>query len=86
MEWEDIPRDEQETLLNIDYGEKEIIVYTNRKSVAKRLKSKVGEPTKMDVSYGKICGVTYKRKLYDKDLSKFFSKILLIGSFLNNKE
>ena len=86
MEWENIPRDEQETILNIDYAEKEITVYTNRKSVAKRLKNKIGEPTNIDVSYGRICSVTYKRNLFDKDVSKFFSKMLLIGVFKDDTE
>lgn len=79
--WEIIPRDEQETIINIDYFEKTITVYTTRKSVAQRLKKKIGEPTSVDKNNGKIYSVTYKRNLFDKDVSKFFSKMLLIGSF-----
>lgn len=86
MEWEVIPRDEQETILNIDYYEKTITVYTTRKSVGERLRKKIGEPTKIDESYGKIYAVTYKRNLFDKDVSKFFSKLLLIGSFRDEME
>ena len=81
MEWEIIPRDEQETLINIDYCEKTINVYTSRKQVGERLKKKIGEPTDKYVSNGKIYAVNYKRNLFDKDVAKFLSKMLLIGAF-----
>ena len=81
MEWEIIPRDEQETLINIDYFEKTINVYTSRKQVGERLKKKIGEPTDKYVSNGKIYAVNYKRNLFDKDVAKFLSKMLLIGAF-----
>ena len=81
MEWEIVPRDEQETLIDIDYCEKTINVYTSRKQVGERLKKKIGEPTDKYVSNGKIYAVNYKRNLFDKDVAKFLSKILLIGSF-----
>ena len=81
MEWEIVPRDEQETLINIDYCEKTINVYTSRKQVGERLKKKIGEPTDKYVSNGKIYAVNYKRNLFDKDVAKFLSKMLLIGAF-----
>ena len=80
MEWEVVPRDEQETLINIDYCEKTINVYTSRKQVGERLKKKIGEPTDKYISNGKIYAVNYKRNLFDKDVAKFLSKMLLIGS------
>ena len=81
MEWEIVPRDEQETLINIDYCEKTINVYTSRKQVGERLKKKIGEPTDKYISNGKIYAVNYKRNLFDKDVAKFLSKMLLIGAF-----
>ena len=81
MEWEIVPRDEQETLINIDYCEKTINVYTSRKQVGERLKKKIGEPTDKYVSNNKIYAVNYKRNLFDKDVVKFLSKMLLIGAF-----
>ena len=81
MNWEIIPRDEQETLINVDYYEKTISVYTTRKQTADRLYKKIGEPTKVDVHNGYVSGVTYKRNLFDKDVAKFFSKGLIIGTF-----
>ena len=81
MEWEIVPRDEQETLINIDYCEKTINVYTSRKQVGERLKKKIGEPTDKYISNNKVYAVNYKRNLYDKDVAKFLSKMLLIGAF-----
>ena len=81
MEWEIIPRDEQETIINIDYFDKTINVYTSRKQVADRLKKKIGEPTRLYTSENRIYAVDYKRNLFDKDVSKFFSKMLMIGAF-----
>ena len=81
MEWEIVPRDEQETIINIDYCEKIINVYTSRKQVGERLKKKIGEPTDKYISNGKIYAVNYKRNLFDKDVAKFLSKMLLIGAF-----
>ena len=39
MEWEIVTRDEQETLINIDYYEKTINVYTSRKQVGEKIKT-----------------------------------------------
>ena len=49
--------------------------------MGERLKKKIGEPTDKYVSNGKIYAVNYKRNLFDKDVAKFLSKMLLIGSF-----
>ena len=81
MEWEIVPRDEQETLINIDYCEKTINIYTSRKQVGERLKKKIGEPTDKYISNGKIYAVNYKRNLFHQDVAKFLSKMLLIGDF-----
>ena len=59
MEWEIVPRDEQETLINIDYYEKTINVYTSRKQVGERLKKKIGEPTDIYKNNNKIYAVNY---------------------------
>lgn len=86
MEWFNVPRDEQETLINIDYCEKTLTIYTTRKATAKRLLKKVGEPTRYDMHDGLISGATYERSLFDKDIAKFFSKSLLIGGFRQIKD
>ena len=81
MNWMISPLDEQECLISVDYYEKKITVYTNRKSVGVRLQRKLGEPTKIYEHDGKISAVEYTRNLFDKDVAKFFSKMLIIGSF-----
>ena len=86
MKFELTPLDEQETIINVDYYEKKITVYTSRKSVAVRLERKLGEPTKIYEHDGKISAVEYTRNLFDKDVAKFFSKMLIIGSYRNQEE
>lgn len=81
MKWLGIPRDEQETIINVDYCEKTLTVYTSRKSVAERLIRKIGQPTIIDKTNGLVTGITYERSLFDKDIAKFFSKMLIIGAF-----
>lgn len=79
--WEIVPLDEQECLINVDYCDRKITVYTSRKSVGVRLMKKLGQPTKIYEHDGKISAVEYTRNLFDKDVAKFFSKMLIIGSF-----
>lgn len=79
--WFQVPRDEQETIINLDYLEKKMTFYTTRKAVAERLKRKVGEPTSVDKTNGRICGVTYVRGLHEDDVKQFFSISSVIGSF-----
>ena len=45
------------------------------------MKKKIGEPTDKYISNNKVYAVNYKRNLYDKDVAKFLSKMLLIGAF-----
>ena len=86
MKWEITPLDEQETILSIDYYDKTINVYTARKSVGERLMKKMGKPTKTHENDGKISAVEYTRSLYDKDVAKFFSKMLLIGTYRKQED
>ena len=81
MEWEVIPRDEQETIVQIDYYEKKIDVYTTRKSVAKRLEKKVGKPDEVQINNNCIWSVSYRRDLSDKNIKSFLSVGTLVGGF-----
>ena len=85
MNWQISGLDEQETVIKVDYYEKKITVYTNRKSVGVRLQRKLGYPTKIYEHEGKISAVEYTRNLFDKDVAKFFSKMLIIGGFRKQK-
>ena len=82
--WDLVPRDEQETVINVDYFEKTITVYTSRKSVAERLRKKIGDPDYTDKIEKRIVGVTYKMPLHDKRVKQFLSIGNIIGGFRNN--
>ena len=84
--WYEIPRDEQETVINIDYEERTLMLYTTRKSVANKLMKKVGEPTKIYKTEDKISGVEYLIKLSDKNLRTFLSVGTIIGGFRQETE
>lgn len=75
-------REEQETIINIDYYEKNIYLYTSRELVYKRLIKKIGTPTKYYYTINKdfISGVEWKIPFYNKNCTKIFSKTLLIGN------
>ena len=85
MEWYAVPRDEQETIVNIDYEERTLNFYTTRKSVANKLLKRVGKPDKIETNEGKIVAVSYIRKLSDKDIRSFLSVGTLICGFRQPK-
>lgn len=79
--WYQVPREEQETIFNVDYYARELMVYTTRMSVANKLLKRVGEPTKVYKTNGKISGVEYRVKLTDKNIRSFFSVSNIVGGF-----
>lgn len=85
MEWYAVPREEQETIVNIDYEERTLSFYTTRKSVGNKLLKRVGKPDKIETSEGKITAVNYTRKLSDKDIRSFLSVGTLICGFRQPK-
>ena len=74
MEWEIVPRDEQETIINIDYYKKTINVYTSRKQVGERLKKKIGDPTDKYISNNKIYLLITKEIYLTKMLLNFYQR------------
>lgn len=72
--------EEQETIINIDYFDKTVHIYTCRKSVYERLKNKLGEPNKIYYLQGKICGGSWKIPFVDKSkINNALSRPILIG-------
>ena len=65
--------EEQETIINIDYAQKEVNLYTTRNAQYNRLNKKLGEPTKVYYTNKKISGVIYKRNVDDK-FQQFFQE------------
>ena len=84
--WYEVPREEQETTINIDYEERTLTLYTCRKSVADKLKRKVGEPTKVYLTEGKTSGVEYKINLSDEKLRTYLSVSVIVGGFRQEKK
>ena len=58
--------EEQETLINIDYFDKVLNIFSSRKSVIQRLCAKLGEPSKMDYINNSITGASWKINFEDK--------------------
>lgn len=85
MDWEEVPREEQETLINIDYEEKKVKVYTSRKSVARRLIKRLGEPKEYLKNKDKIYGIDYEFNFDDEKVSKVVAKSVFIGNFSRKK-
>lgn len=74
--------EEQETLVNISYSEKNTDVYTSRKAVYYRLLEKLGEPTKKFYTKdGAISGASWVIPFIDKQRTNWaLSRPLLISN------
>ena len=73
--------EEQETIININHGAKEVICYTSRYAVYDRLLAKLGKPTETYYTGKKISGATWKVKISDKKkLAIIFSRTVIIGN------
>lgn len=71
--WNNIPREEQETTINLNYKNKTINLYTTRYAVANKLKKKIGEPSKINYSNNKIDSIEYFMKMDDNRVRKLLS-------------
>lgn len=72
---------EQETQINIPYCESILEVYTSRKTTFEKLKSKLGEPSKIYITNNQISGGLWEIPFEDKKrLNYALSRPLLIGS------
>lgn len=72
--------DEQETIINIDYGASVVHVYTSQRTVYQRLVKKIGEPIKIGYLKNKIVSgswvIPFAQK---KSISQILSRPTLIG-------
>ena len=76
--WNTIPREEQETIINLDYLDKKISLYTTKQSVANRLKKKIGNPAKINFSNSRIDSVEYIMPMSDKRVRSLLSKTIIV--------
>jgi len=73
---------EQETIINIDYFERTIHIYTCRKSIALRLYKILGEPTNSYITQNQISGVKWIIPFHNrKSIRNILSRPVLIGNF-----
>lgn len=82
--WQKIDRDEQESVIVLDYGQKELSLYTARETVYKRLLKKIGKPTKIYYRNNLITGVDWTIPFNNENAVKIFSKKLLIRKYKIN--
>lgn len=72
--------EEQETVINIDYFERVLSIYSSRKSVIQRLWDKLGEPNKLNYIQKALTGAIWEIKFEDKKrINIALSRPLLIG-------
>ena len=72
--------EEQETIINIDYFEKTLYIYSSRKSIIERLKRKLGNPNKEYLTKNLLSGASWKISFQDnKKIRVALSKVILIG-------
>lgn len=81
--WCRIPFEEQETIINFDYYNKWVEIYTSRRIVATKITKKIGDPQEKTQEKGKICGVTWKIIFGDR---KRIRSALVITNLLMNKQ
>lgn len=73
--------EEQETVINLDYFEKQLKIYTSRKSILERLYKKLGAPTATHYIGKEVTGAYWEIKFEEKKkISSALSRPLLIGN------
>ena len=81
--WISIPTDEKETIINLDYAEKCLKVYTCNQATSKRLTKKIGEPNEIDYQMNSVCGTTWKIEFKDRETIR---KALSLGSLITTHQ
>ncbi|MCI8444633.1 MAG: hypothetical protein HFJ37_05770 [Clostridia bacterium] len=73
--------EEQETIVNIDYYKKEVLLYTSRKAAHERIVKKIGKPTKKYYTNKKISGASWIIPFENKKgITSILSRPTLIGN------
>ena len=83
MKWHIIPVDEQETLINIDYCEKFVKVWTSRGVVGKKIIKKIGKPDSLNTINGVTSDAEWVIPFNER---KRIIKVLSIGVLLMIKK
>lgn len=84
--WETIPIDEKESLIDFDYFEGIVNVYTSNQSTGNRIKKKIGEPYKKGINEGKVYSMEWKIPFNDREqIRKGLSIVNFITTHQSNK-
>ena len=76
--------DEKETILNFDYFDSKVNVYTTNQATGKRLRKKIGEPTRKTIFGGDIASEEWTIPFKEREkLRKIFSINLFVSSYLS---
>ena len=76
--WRTMLRDEQETIIRVDYVDATVTLYTSREAVARRFIKAIGEADKVFRVKGEgICGMEWTRSFSES--SVLFGKSRIIG-------
>lgn len=81
--WISIPIDEQETIINLDYQDKCLHLYTCNQATSKRLQKKIGKPNEIDHQNNLVCGTTWEIKFQDRESIR---KALSLGSLITTHQ
>jgi len=83
MKWDNIPLEEQETIINFDYYGKQVNIYTSRGIVYNKFHKKIGEPIQTHTNNGKVYCADWKIPFSDR---KTISKALTLANLLMIKQ
>lgn len=73
--------EEQESIINVDYFERKIKIYSSQNEVLKRLEKKLGEPQRTFTTKGLISGAEWIISFSDRrSITSALSRPLLIGN------
>lgn len=85
--WNSIPNDEKETIINFDYFEECLTIFTTNQMTARKLTKKVGQPSKIDYYQGQITSEEWRIPFKEREhLKKSLSINNFVTFYLSNKE
>lgn len=74
---------EQETLVSIDYFEKNINIYTSRSIVYRKLVKQIGKPSNIILNNGLVCGAEWSISFKErKKIKKALSLAIIIMNII----
>lgn len=78
-DWKRYKKEEKEVIINIDYEDDRITIYTNNSTVGCNLYRRLGEPTVIGRIEGKIADAEWRLPFTEIDIIK---KILIVKCFV----